>query len=247
MPDLSRKDKMIFRKIMIKTVFIIIGLILLSQSAFGMEKLIVPYNEARDNKEQLLNVVTGSQVYYPSGTYYFTETDLRVSARSIPMVWERTYRSNRVLKKNNQWVFGEPAGGPLGFGWMSPWFERIEGDAFVNEEGRYFYFQKDANGNYLPNMEAGYVLKKISTGYELIETGGNTYTFNPTGKLTTIKDQRGNTVTLNYDTEGKLTSIKDIMGRTVFTFTYNSNNRISQVTDIAGRKRWTPLFGQFRG
>ncbi|KAF0143501.1 MAG: YD repeat protein [Nitrospirae bacterium] len=192
----------------------------------------IPYTET---KELTPVVTTGSQVYYPSGTYYFTETDLSISARSIPMVWERTYRSNRVLKKNTQLAFGEPADGPLGFGWMSPWFIRIEGDAFVNEQGRYFYFAKDSTGNYLPNMEAGYVLRKTATGYELIETGANTYTFDASGKLTSIKDPRGNTATLTYNAENKLQSIKDIMGRTIFTFTHNTGGRISSVTDIAGR------------
>ena len=84
-------------------------------------------------------------------------------------------------------------------------------------------------------MEAGYVLRKTSTGYELIETGSNTYTFDTTGKLTSIKDPRGNTATLTYNTDNRLTSIKDIMGRTIFTFTHNAGGRISSVTDIAGR------------
>lgn len=214
---------------------VVLFLILISGYSYAYDISSIPYNDSNDKTQILPIVSTGSQVYYPSGTYYFLETDLRVSSRSIPMVWERTYRSNRVLKKNNQWVFGEPADGPLGFGWMTPWFVRIEGDAFVNEEGRYFYFQKDANGNYLPNMEAGFVLKKIASGHELIEIGANTYTFNVTGKLTSIKDQRGNTATLNYDTEGKLTSIKDVMNRHIFTFTYNAQAKISQITDIAGR------------
>ena len=220
---------MIFKRAIL---FVIIGVILIAGVAYGKDDPAVLYSGTYSKE---LNVPTGSQVYYPSGTYYFTEMDLRVSARSIPMTWERTYRSNRVLKKNTQWVFGEPADGPLGFGWTSPWFIRIEGDAFINEQGRYFYFQKDSVGNYLPNMEAGYVLRKTATGYELIETGSNTYTFDTTGKLTSIKDTRGNTATQTYNTDNRLTSIKDIMGRTIFTFTHNSGGRISSVTDIAGR------------
>jgi RHS repeat-associated protein len=223
---------MIFKGIGLKSLILIIGLSLIAGVAYGKEEP-VAFHSGANSKE--LNVPTGSQVYYPSGTYYFTETDLRVSARSIPMTWERTYRSNRVLKKTTQWVFGEPADGPLGFGWTTPWFVKIEGDAFINSEGRYFYFAKDSNGNYLPNMEAGYVLKKTATGYELIETGANTYTFDTSGKLTSIKDTRGNTAILTYNTENKLLSIKDIMGRTIFTFTHNAGGRIASVTDIAGR------------
>jgi len=205
-----------------------------SECKGGLESLSISYPEGIDKTSPQPIVPTGSQVYYPSGTYYFSETDLRIPARSIPMVWERTYRSNRVVKKDSKWVFGEPADGPLGFGWSTPFSVRIEGGAYVNEEGRYFSFEKDTNGNYLPNMEAGFILLKTASGYELIERGGNTRVFDANGRLASIKDPRGNTVTLNYDT-GKLTSIKDVINRQIFTFTYNAGGRISSVTDIAGR------------
>lgn len=235
--------KVMRRKTLNKTSKILIPVVVFILTVFlrvaSGSELSIPYSDVMDKATHLPIVYTGSEVYYPSGTYYFSETDLKVAARSIPMTWERTYRSNRVLKKNTQWVFGEPADGPLGFGWMTPWFIKIEGDAFVNSEGRYFYFAKDSNGNYLPNMEAGYVLRKTATGYELLETGANTYTFDTSasggGKLTSIKDTRGNTATLTYNTENKLLSIKDVMGRTIFTFTHNAGGRISSVTDIAGR------------
>jgi RHS repeat-associated protein len=170
-----------------------------------------------------------------SGTYHFSETDLKIPARSIPMNWERRYRSNRTVKKDRILVFAEPADGPLGFGWMTPWLVRIQGDAFVNEEGRYFYFEKDSNGNYLPDMQTGLTLKKNATGFELLERGGNTRIFGAAGQLTAVKDARGNTATLNYATDGKLASIKDVIGRTIFTFIYNAAGRISSVTDIANR------------
>ena len=202
-------------------------------TSFADEQFIVPYSDGRTGN--LAEVPTGSEVSYTSGTYHFSETDLRVSAKSIPMVWERTYRSNRVIMRDKVWVFGEPLDGPLGFGWTTPWFARIEGDAYVNGEGRYFYFEKDSNGSYIPNMKAGLLLNKTANGYELRKRGENTYIFNTIGKLISIKDPAGNTVALTYDVENKLTSIKDVMGRTIFTFAYNAGGRISGVTDIAGR------------
>lgn len=216
----------------------VLCLVLIALSAgntYASEPIPLPPLEIMGKGEPLPVVSTGSQVYYPSGTYYFSETDLSIPARSIPMVWDRTYRSNRVFKKNDQWVFGEPADGPMGYGWTSPWFAKIEGDAYINGEGRYLYFVKDANGNYLPHSGTGLILRKTATGYELIETGANTYSFNPQGRLQSIKDLRGNTVTLTYDTGGNLTAISDVMARQIYTITYNSTNRISQITDLAGR------------
>lgn len=182
------------------------------------------------------SVDTGSEVYYPSGTYNFAETDLSIAARSIPMVWERTYRSNWVEKKGKTNAFGLPQDGPLGFGWYSPFFQRIEGNRYVSGDGRDIVFQADANGNFLTDMSSGYSLQKTLDGYELKQKGGNTKTFNAEGKLTGIIDSRGHKATLQYNSEGKLNTIKDVMDRTIFTFTNStSHGRITSVTDLAGR------------
>jgi len=151
------------------------------------------------------------------------------------MVWDRYYRSNRVVKNEGRWVFATPADGPLGYGWTNLWLCRIEGDAFVNEEGRYFYFSKDANGAYIPNMKAGMTLRKTVSGLELTEAGGRTFSFAVTGKLMSIKDQAGNAANLIYSADGKLQAIKDVMGKQSFTFTYNAGGRIDSVSDLAGR------------
>lgn len=181
-------------------------------------------------------VKTGSGVYYPSGTYYFDETDLRVAARSIPMVWDRYYRSNRVVKNSEgKWSFDLPVDGPLGFGWHNTWLCRIEGDRFKTASGRYIEFSKDANGNYLPNSGAGFTLLKKTDGYELLESNGFTYRFDTSGKLTSIQDRSGNRATLGYDGDGKLTTITDTAGRTIFTLSYTPAGRIATVTDIGGR------------
>jgi hypothetical protein len=58
----------------------------LASRASAAEPLTVPYTDARIVSGLLPEVKTGSSVYYPSGTYYFSETDLKVAARSIPMV-----------------------------------------------------------------------------------------------------------------------------------------------------------------
>jgi len=176
----------------------------LTGTVYAAEQIVIPYSESGAAPV----VATGSEVFYTSGTYYFKETDLKVAARSIPMVWERSYRSNKIVKRSSTsttWSYGEMSDGPLGYGWSSPWFIRIEGDAYVNADGRYFYFTKDSGGvNYLPNLPAGLVLRKTTSGYELLKRGENTYIFNTFGKLTAVKDPRGNTATLTYDPDNKL-------------------------------------------
>jgi len=179
---------------------------------------------------------TGSSVIMANGTYEFSEADLSVPAPAMPIEWTRSYRSNRILKTSGNWTFGEPGDGPLGFGWMTEYFARIENsDTYIDGQGIYTTFAKDSSGNFLTDLENGLILKKTVSGFELTEMGGKTYVFNTAGKLTSIKDLRGNTITLIYDSNNKLTSVKDVTGRQVLTFTYNTGGRISSVTDIANR------------
>lgn len=181
-------------------------------------------------------VCTGSSVILANGTYEFSETDLSVPAPAIHVDWTRSYRSNRILKTSGNWVFGEPGDGPLGFGWMTEYFARIENsDTYIDGQGIYTVFKKDSAGNFLTDMENGLILKKTSTGYGITEMGGYTYAFNASGTLTSIKDLRGNTITLIYDANNKLASIKDPANREALTLTYNTNNKITSVKDITGR------------
>lgn len=188
--------------------------------------------------DKAVSVTTGSSVDIGNGTYTFSETDLRVPARAIPIELSRTYRSNQVMKgaDESSWHFATPLDSPLGHGWYSPWFVRIGTDGtFVDGEGNFTIFARDANGAFLPNASTGQTLVKTVTGFELRKRGDNTLVFDADGWLRQIRDNGGNTVTLNYGGNGKLATVTDVMGRTVLTFTYNARGRVATVTDIASR------------
>ncbi|MBA3037883.1 MAG: hypothetical protein FP814_15510 [Desulfobacterium sp.] len=56
---------------------------------------------------------------------------------------------------------------------MTPYFARIEnGDTYVDEDGAYTTFAKDASGNFLTDLENDLILKKTASGCKLIEIGG---------------------------------------------------------------------------
>lgn len=179
------------------------------------------------------------QTHFPSGTYTVSEHDLVLAARGVPMVWERSYRSNvmgtTMVGGQTQWGYTEPGDGPMGYGWINGWLVRISGNAYINGHGKVIYFQKDSNGNFITNMDEGLSLKKTATGYELTEVGRYTYTFDATGKLQTVRDKRGNSAGLGYDAGGKLATITDATGRQAFTLSYNADGRLSSVTDLTGR------------
>jgi RHS repeat-associated protein len=172
-------------------------------------------------------------LFYPSGTYYTSQSDLKVAARSVPMSWERTYRSNRMVKTDTgSYDYSPPTDGPLGYGWQTPFTTRIlrnhfvssDGgtmtDVYVGADGRYFYFNHDSSDNYEPDKKNGYVLSKTTSGYQMQEVGGNASLFNSAGQLTAVRDPRGRSATVSYDGLGNVVSVADVVGRTVFSFDY---------------------------
>jgi large repetitive protein len=185
-------------------------------------------------------------IFYPTGSYFSTETDLKVAARSIPMALERTYRSNRAVKIDDmKFDYRSPLDGPFGFGWNTPWTVKIvrdlfiskdgntQTDAYVGADGRYIFFNRDKDYNYQTDYKNGYMLSRNPVGYELQQVGGITQVFDTTGRLTAIRDSRGKSATLSYS-GNQLVSIADVTGRTVFTFNYTGSH-VSRVTDLSGR------------
>lgn len=184
-----------------------------------------------DNKHN-----AGSHVLLTSGTYAFDVEDLKVPARGQFVNLRRTYRSNRVIASGSGPAFAEPVNGPLGYGWMTPFFVRIEnGDTFVDADGLHYPFQKDAAGNFLPESSTHMVLRKTATGFELKVLDKFTRTFDAEGRLLTKSDNYGNTLTMLYDGARRLVGVQDPQGRAALTFTYNAAGRIETAADLAGR------------
>lgn len=134
-------------------------------------------------------------VFYPTGTYYHGETDLRVAVRGVPMVWERTYRCNRI----------------------------VNGDTYIASDGRTFTFDKDDSGALKPDFANGYTLTATGSSYQLQEICGNTSTFDNSGRLLTITDSQGRTATLGYN-GSQFATIKGSTGRTVYNLIWSGDH-----------------------
>lgn len=198
----------------------------------------------------LPGVARASDLFYPTGTYTTSAVDLKVAARSIPMTWERSYRSNRVVKEPGVsfFEFLLPVDGPLGFGWSSPWTMKLttveykDADEVLHTQvrfhaadGRNYAFEPDADGNYPADTVNGYELVAVTGGFELRQRGANTLLFNAAGQLTAVRDPRGQSATLVYSGE-QLSAIQDVSGRTVYTLAWTADNKhISRITDLTER------------
>ena len=179
---------------------------------------------------------TESRVIMANGTYEFGEDDLRVPAKGPDIEWTRTYRSNAVVKREGEKDFVALTDGPLGFGWNTPYFVRIEGgDTYVDAAGGYYAFEKDESGNFIEIKKDGLVLRQTAVGFEVEEIGGDTHLFDIDGKLLSLIDANGNTLTMVYDAEGRLVRVKDVTSRDALTFVYDDQGHITKATDASGR------------
>ena len=161
------------------------------------------------------------------GNYIHQVNDLSIPGRGLSINVERTYNSNSCFTASS-----------LGYGWIHSYDMRAVGlgEAIViNEDGRLDRFAFGPSYEYIP--PAGVSNKLVMNPdwtFTLEKKDQTRYNFNTFGRLDSIVDKNGNTISCDYDTDGNLTVITDTVGRTI-TLIYDADNRITQITDPAGR------------
>ncbi len=112
---------------------------------------------------------------------------------------------------------------------LSLWFST--GAAHLRDaEGREILFASRLDGGYADNLRYHLSLAAITGGYRVTTKDQTQYNVNTSGKLVSIVDRDGNTLTLAYDGSNRLSSVTDPFGRAL-TFTYDASNRIISLTD----------------
>ncbi len=203
----------------------------------------VPSSEAADlnaggTREGVPAPFVANPVNVGTGQKYEEALDVSFSTPGIPLEFKRSYNSSML------------SDGPLGYGWthtynmsvtvVTNWTiggvttpVRIK---VMDSDGRALYFSRifqtytDELRFYGESGVRHRFKKIISTGqYVLRKSDSNlTYTFGTDGKLTSITDPSGNSLTLTY-TSDLVTDITDNYGRSL-TIAY-SGTKISSVTD----------------
>jgi len=166
-----------------------------------------------------------------TGNKYEEALDVSFSTPGIPLEFRRSYNSSML------------SDGPLGYGWTHTYNMSVTvlqttplRVKVKSGDGRALYFSQiyqtytDEIRLYGESGVRDRFKKIISTGqYVLRKSDSNlTYTFGTDGKLASITDPNGNSLTLTY-TSGLLTDITDNYGRSL-TIAYNGT-KISSVTD----------------
>jgi RHS repeat-associated protein len=101
------------------------------------------------------------------------------------------------------------------------------------ENGSIITFIKNAAGGYSTTLATNATLTKVGTNFVLTRDKKTSFIFTAAGVLTSMKDVHGNTTTLNY-TNGKLTSVSNNKNQTL-TFTWNAAGLLASVTTPEGK------------
>ncbi len=141
------------------------------------------------------------------------------------------------------------SGAPYGYGFRVSAQEKISlissGDLYdegyraylTDADGTVHYFKYENSSTMKYEFDDNLILKSISGQtykYELQYEDGSKRRYDSSGKLLSISDSNGNTITYTYDSSGRINKITDAANRSV-TYNYDSSGYLSSFTDAAGR------------
>ena len=171
-------------------------------------------------------VLRGEPVNTATGNYYYQHTDLMIPGRGMPLVFQRNYNALDTYS------------GPLGANWTHSYnvaMTTTTTSAIIkwgDGHGETFTL---SGGTYVPQPGVFSTLIKNADGtFVLTRKDQSRFNFSLSGKLTSIQDKNGNTVTLIYNGNGNLTQITDTVGRNL-TLSYDGSNRVTRITDPISR------------
>jgi RHS repeat-associated protein len=191
--------------------------------------------------------VRGSGVDTGTGALVLRATDLRMPGVGVPFSDTRTYSSTAA------------SAGSMGVGWTWTYDVRVIPPAGGTtaatvraEDGAEAVYQQNADGSYGRPAGVRSTLSATASGWQLVTPDQVTYSFDATGRLTSVRNPRGLGTTIAYPSATQRT-ITDAAGRVVAvtigsdglvhavslpdgrTTRYGySGNQLSQVTDATG-------------
>ena len=172
--------------------------------------------------------VSDDPVNLATGNFIYDHSDLTIPGIGFPFEFKRAYNS-----KDSRFT-----GAPLGHRWTHSYnlllstsngaativFGDGHSETYTNSAGVYF-------------AEAGIynvLTTNVGGGFILTTKEQMKYNFNSQGRLASIVDKNGNTLSLTYDGAGALTVVTNSAGRVV-TFVNDASHRITAIIDPLNR------------
>ena len=199
-----------------------------------------------------IEVPAGSTVNIGSGRLSHSQEIFSTKGGQLPLSFTLYYRSQPFAPGSigNGWSHGyEQLLQPIANGSVAFWNEGKERDyslyngVYTAPRGDYSVLLKNSDNSYTITEKDGLIRNFDTTGRitTLADRNGNSITFVYTsGKLTTVTDSSGQSATLGYDTDGRLGAITDPMGKQ-YTLTYTNGVLASIIAPDNGS--WNYLYG----
>ena len=174
---------------------------------------------------------TGSPFQVATGNFIFGSQDLYVQTPGIDFDISRTYNSHDLRD------------GLFGFGWTFSFDQRVvhTSDGSMTfaiscaGSGKRERWTLGSTGSYTaPAYSSSRLVGQSDGSLRLTDKEGIVRAYDAEGRLVSIADRNGNTLTLSYDATGFMTTIADGAGRTV-RLNKGANGRIASIVDPAGR------------
>jgi RHS repeat-associated protein len=177
----------------------------------------------------------GAPINVTNGDTWITEQDYSLPGLGGGLSLTRTW--------NSMWPTVSPVeqAGTFGDSWRSTYNERLQSltggvTKYWQANGNAWFFTYDSINNVYnltsPLQEhASLTFDSVASQYTLTLVDGTKKLFNSSGYLTAIVDRNGNQVTVSYDTSNRITQVTDAASRSI-TFTYGDPSNPNQATSV---------------
>jgi len=155
-----------------------------------------------------------------TGAFVTSTEDLSFPNTGVPFAWTRTYTSS------------DSSSGRLGPGWTHSLAASLEiepsGDVLVRgDEGQIVEYTRQPDGSFVGAPGARSTLSAVADGYTVVRQDQVVYTFDPQGRLLSLRDRNGEGLTLEYGAAGRLTTVAGASQQA--TVSYNAAGLVSSV------------------
>lgn len=174
---------------------------------------------------------TGSPFEIATGNFIYSVQDVFVRGLGPSLSVVRTYNAQDMRDS----MFGQG----WSFSYESRLVETADGTqqyAVCREgDGKRLRFVKNADGSFKsPPDNYATLTRDSNQNFRVRQKDGLERRFDADGRLVSVTDRNGNSLTLSYDNTGFLTGMTDAGGRTV-TLTKGANGKVESLRDHAGR------------
>ena len=159
------------------------------------------------------------QIRQPNGEYTEATDDLVIKVLGGAVRVTRSWSHNR-------WYLN-PAWANLKFN-LDPLDDSVK---VIDRAGS--LYERGGNDSY--HFDKTSHLQRTQSGWRWTNLAGDWIDYDTAGRLTAYGNPQGNTVRFILDADGTRREIRDHHNRLVLRFSYNADDRLSQITDRAGR------------